>query len=121
MSRTPRDHDTGPTGVTVDQLIDRVFPVVDHLLANLDGEEFTTTEFIAVMRSVPVGEAAYREAMQLWGEQERPTKMVIHGQIIPGAMRRSRHVEWSGFAHGEEDDYAVPAWWRLTHIDGSNG
>ncbi|MDQ3540867.1 MAG: hypothetical protein M3440_09280 [Chloroflexota bacterium] len=112
---TRRDHDTGPTGVTVDQLIDRMFPVVDEVLARLDGDEFTTTEFIELLLSVPEGKAAYDEAIRLWGEQERPTKMVIHGQIIPGALRRSRHVEWAGYAHGEADDYAVPAWWRLMH------
>lgn len=109
-----RDHDTGPTGVTVDQLIERIFPVVDALLADLDGDEFTTVEFIELMRTVPAGDAAYRDAIRLWGERERPTKMVIHGQIIPGALRKSRHVEWAGYAYGEADEYAVPAWWRLT-------
>ncbi len=113
-----RDHDTGPTGVTVDQLIDRIFPVVDKVLANLDGDEFTTTEFVDLMLTVPEGAAAYREAIRLWGEEERPTKMVIHGQVIPGAMRKSRYVEWAGYAHGEADEYAVPAWWRLTRNDG---
>lgn len=113
-----REHDTGPAGITVDQLIDRIFPVVDGVLANLDGDEFTTTEFIKLMLTVPEGAAAYREAIQLWGEQERPTKMVIHGQVIPGAMRRSRYVEWAGYAHGEADEYAVPVWWRLTREAG---
>lgn len=109
----PRDHDTGPTGVTVDQLIDRIAPVVDSVLSRLEGDEFTTADFIELLRSVPEGAAAYDDAFRLWGEQERPTKMVIHGQIVPGALRRSAYVEWAGYAHGEPDEYAVPAWWRL--------
>ncbi len=108
-----RDHDTGPSGVTVDQLVERLFPVIDDLLARLEGEEFTTNEFIEVMKSNPVAAAAYEGAVRAWGEQDRPSRMVIHGQVIPGAMRHSRHVEWMGFAHGEADDLAVPAWWRL--------
>lgn len=110
----PRNHDTGPTGVTVDQLIDRIFPVVDGLLDQLDGDEFTTSEFIDIMQSVPAAADAYSQALVAWGETERPGKMVIHGQIIPGALRRSDKVEWLGFAHGEADEYAVPAWWKLT-------
>ena len=39
--------------------------------------------------------------------------MVIHGQVIPAALRRSHRVIWVGFAHGVTDEYAVPAWWRL--------
>lgn len=113
----PRDHDTGPTGVTVDQLIDRIFPVIDDLLSRLDGDEFTTTQFIDLMQAVPGPAEAYAEALVAWGEDERPSKMVIHGQVVPGALRRSRKVEWIGFAHGEPDDYAVPAWWRLLPAD----
>jgi len=112
-----RNHDTGPTGVTVDQLIDRIFPVVDDLLGRLEGDEFTTTQFIDLMREVPGPAEAYRDALVAWGEEERPGKMVIHGQVIPGALRRSRKVEWIGFAHGEADEYAVPAWWKLTSPD----
>lgn len=113
----PRNHDTGPTGVTVDQLIDRIFPVIDDLLGRLDGEEFTTIEFIDLMQGVPGAAEAYSEALVAWGEAERPARMVIHGQVIPGALRRSRKVEWIGFAHGESDAYAVPAWWRLVPQD----
>ena len=109
-----RDHDTGPNGVTVDQLVDRIFPVIDDLLGRLEGDEFTTTGFIEVLVSTPGGAEAYAQALAAWGEPERQGKMVIHGQVIPGALRRSRKVEWAGFAHGEADAYAVPAWWRLT-------
>lgn len=112
-----RNHDTGPNGVTVDQLIDQVFPIVDDLLGRIDGDEFTTTQFIDLMLSVPGPAEAYARALTAWGEDDRPGKMVIHGQVIPGALRRSQKVEWLGFAHGEPDPYAVPAWWRLTARD----
>ncbi len=112
-----RNHDTGPTGVTVDQLIDRIFPVVDDLLGQIDGDEFTTADFIDLMQSVPGAAEAYSEALVAWGEDERPSRMVIHGQIIPGALRRSTKVEWIGFAHGQADEYAVPAWWKLQRED----
>jgi hypothetical protein len=110
----PRDHDTGPSGVTVEQLIDRIFPIVEDLLGRIDGDEFTTADFIELMQAVPGPAEAYADVVAAWGEQERPAKMVIHGQVIPGALRKSSRVEWAGFAHGEEDEYAVPAWWRLT-------
>jgi hypothetical protein len=43
--------------------------------------------------------------------------MVLHGQIVPGALRRSDLVEWNGFAHGEADEFSVPAWWRMVRKD----
>jgi hypothetical protein len=113
----PRDHDTGPNGVTIDDLVDVMFPIVDDLLAQIDGDEFTTNEFIDLMLSVPGPSEAYHQAIVAWGEQERPSKMVIHGQVVPGALRRSKRVEWVGFAHGEADEFSVPAWWRLISHD----
>lgn len=97
----------------VDALIDLMSPPVEDILRRLEGEEFTTAEFIEVMLSDPAAAAAYDDAIRIWGEGEHYAKMVIHGQVIPGAMRRSALVEWAGFAYGEEDPYAVPARWRL--------
>lgn len=97
----------------VDAIIDFLSPTIEDVLARLEGEEFSTTEFIELLRSDPVANAAYEEALRRWGEGERYAKMVIHGQVIPGIMRRSGLVEWLGFAHGVEDPYAVPARWRL--------
>jgi hypothetical protein len=113
----PRNHDTGPSGVTVDQLVDRIFPTIDDLLSQITGDEFTTSDFIELMRSVPDASEAYDQVLAAWGEQERHSKMVIHGQVIPGALRRSNKVDWVGFAHGEADDHAVPAWWKLVQRD----
>ena len=97
----------------VDAIMDFLTPVIDDLLSRLEGDEFTTVDFIEVMRSDDVGETAYLEAVRLWGESEHYAKMVLHGQAIPGVLRRSPLVEWLGFAHGVPDAYAVPANWRL--------
>lgn len=97
----------------VDQLIDFLAPVVDDILSRLDGEEFTTVQFIDLMQSDPEADMAYREALVRWGEDANYSKMVIHGQVIPGILRRSDRVEWAGYAHGEHDPYAVPAWWSI--------
>jgi hypothetical protein len=66
------------------------------------------------MQTDPDALAAYQEALRRWGEDETYSKMVIHGQVIPGILRRSSLVEWAGYAHGEVDPYAVPAWWSVT-------
>ena len=108
-----RDHDTGPNGVTVDELIEKMFPYVEDLLRRIEGEEFTTNDFIDLMLSVPETNRAYHAALRAWGENERQSKMVVHGQIVPGALRKSALVEWAGFAHGEADEYSVPAWWHM--------
>lgn len=99
----------------VDALIDFLAPVVDGIVQRLEGEEFTTVEFIDLLRSDPPAAAAYEEALRRWGEGERYAKMVVHGQVVPAALRRTNRVEWVGFAHGEDDPYAVPARWRLLH------
>jgi hypothetical protein len=118
MARPRRDHDTGPNGVTVDDLIDHMAPFIDDLLQRIDGEEFTTNDFVDIMLSTPDGVALYERALITWGENDRQSKMVIHGQVIPGAMRRSSHVEWTGYAYGENDEFGIPAWWRLTSAPG---
>ena len=97
----------------VDALIDFMAPAIADILSRLEGEEFTTGQFIEVMLSDPPTAAVNQEAPRRWGEGERYARMVVHGQVIPAAMRRSGLVEWAGFAHGEEDPYAVPAVWRL--------
>lgn len=103
----------GKDGVTVEDIARDMEGVVNGLLERIDGDMFTTTQFIELLRSVPEGEAAYEAAWRRWGEQEHASKMVVHGQVIPLVLRQSRHVTWDGFAHDEPDDYAVPAWWKL--------
>lgn len=113
LSNTPPREPALDRPDRVDAIVDFLTPTITDLLERLEGDEFTTTEFIEVLRSDPQANAAYEEALKRWGEGERYAKMVIHGQVIPGIMRRSPRVEWLGFAHGEEDPYAVPARWRL--------
>jgi len=103
---------------SVERLIADLVPVVESILRRIEGDaEFTTNDFIQVMLADPVAAVAYNDALVRWGEGERYGKMVLHGQVIPGALRRSQLVEWNGYAYGEQDDYAVPAWWRLTRRD----
>ena len=97
----------------VDAIMAFLAPTLDDILSRIEGDEFTTTEFIALVQSDPDANAAYLEALRRWGEGERFGKMVVHGQVIPGILRRSNLVEWIGFAHGEDDPYAVPGRWRL--------
>lgn len=104
---------TGKDGVTVEDIARDMEEVINGLLQRIEGDMFTTTQFIELLRSVPEGEAAYDAAWRRWGEQEHASKMVVHGQAIPLVLRRSRLVRWDGYAHDEQDDYAVPAWWKL--------
>jgi len=99
----------------VDAISDFLAPTIDDILSRIEGDEFTTTEFIALLQSDPEANAAYLESIRRWGEGERSGKMVVHGQVIPGILRRSNLVEWIGFAHGEDDPYAVPGRWRLVY------
>lgn len=112
-----RAHDTGPNGVTVDDLVENMTPYIEDLLRKLEGDEFTTNEFIELMLQVPDTKAAYDAAGRAWGEKRRETKMVLHGQVIPNILRHSPQVEWVGFAYGDADEFAVPGIWRLTKND----
>ena len=99
----------------VDELIDFLFPTIIGILERIDADEFTTVQFIELLQTDPDARTAYREAIARWGEDETYSKMVVHGQVIPAILRRSDLVEWAGYAHGETDPYAVPAWWRMKH------
>ncbi len=97
----------------VDAITAFLAPTIDDILSRIEGDEFTTTEFNAHHQSDPVANTAYQEALRRWGEGDRAAKMVVHGQVIPGILRRSALIEWLGFAHGEDDPYAVPGRWRI--------
>ena len=97
----------------VDAIMAFLEPTIADILDRIDGDEFTTTEFIELLQTDAAARAAYEEALRRWNEGERYAKMVIHGQVIPGILRRSPRVEWLGFAHGIDDPYAVPARWGL--------
>jgi hypothetical protein len=97
----------------VEALIAFLAPAIDDLLRRIEGDEFTTPELVEIIQIDPPSKAAYDEALRRWGEGERYAKMVVHGQVIPAALRQSGRVEWLGFAHGVDDPYAVPSRWRL--------
>jgi hypothetical protein len=97
----------------VEELVQFLRPTLFDVIDRIDAEEFTTTQFIEVMQLDPAAKAAYDEALRRWGEDLHYSKMVVHGQVIPAVLRQSTRIEWAGFAHGEPDPYAVPAWWRV--------
>jgi hypothetical protein len=105
----------------VDAIIDFLQPTIDDILSRIEGDEFTTTEFIDLLQTDPEANEAYHEALRRWGEGERYARMVVHGQVIPGNLRRSDRVEWLGFAHGVDDPYAVPARWRIVNDASGTG
>lgn len=116
-ARNPTDDRALDRPDRVDAIIDYLQPTIEDILSRLDGDEFTTTEFIELLQTDPEGNAAYHEALHRWGEGDRYARMVIHGQVIPGILRRSARVEWLGFAHGVDDPYAVPARWGIVGGD----
>ncbi len=97
---------------SVDLLVEYMAPAINDVLRRIQGDEFTTGEFIDLLKDDPVGATAYRTALDRWGEDDHRSMMVVHGQVIPVAMRRSGLVEWLGFAYGDDDTYGVPARWR---------
>lgn len=100
---------------SVDELEALLAPYIDPLIQRINVDEFSTVEFIQVLRTDPPTNAAYEEAIRRWHENNpEMAKMVIHGQVIPQLLRRSSLVRWNGYAHGVDDPYAVSAWWKKT-------
>jgi hypothetical protein len=88
-------------------------PHIASIVRRVNVDEFTTVEFVDVMQQDDVCRSAYAAAVALWpASDETLAKMVIHGQIIPELLRATGLVEWAGYAYGEEDPYAIPAWWH---------
>lgn len=109
---TPTHH---PIGDPLEAVTEYLSPYVFDIVERIDIDEFTTVEFIAAMQLDPTTRAAYETALAMWPDHDpHVARMVVHGQTIPQLLRASGRVEWAGFAHGEPDDYAVPAWWRKT-------
>jgi hypothetical protein len=98
---------------TIEELIDFVEPYIDPIIERINVDEFTTIEFIQALNMDPETAEVYAETLARWPERDpHLAKLVVHGQVIPQALRRSRLVEWAGYAYGEEDPFGVPAWWR---------
>ncbi len=100
---------------------DRAYEIMEAPLhaaiARLAESRFSTKRLIAEIRASADGDAAYREAMATLGPDpgsERMGMMVLHGQVIPGLLRRSGLVRFGGFIHGnaaEDDGFGVPSLW----------
>ena len=89
-------------------------PVRDAI-ARITLPRFSTKRFIEELRATTEGEAAYQEAIGAMASSgENMAMMVLHGQVIPGLLRRSGQVQFGGFIHGnsaEDDGFGVPSMW----------
>jgi hypothetical protein len=103
-----------PIGDPLEAATEFLAPFVTPIIERINVDEFTTVEFVAAMQLDPPTRDAYQSAIaDYWGHEDpEMAKMVIHGQVIPDLLRRSGLVEWAGYAHGIDDPYAVPAWWK---------
>lgn len=105
-------------GDPIEAVMQFLRPYIAPIVRRLNVDEFTTVEFIEAMRMDEATNRAYLTSLDRWPESdEHLAKMVVHGQIIPTLLRETGLVEWAGFAHGEEDPYAIPAWWRKLSPD----
>lgn len=99
----------------IEQVIAYLAPYIAPIVRRINVDEFTTLDFIEAMQMDEPTRLAYEEALRRWPERdERLAKMVVHGQVVPVLLRETGLVEWAGYAHGLDDPYAVPAWWRKT-------
>lgn len=102
-----------PTETRMQEITQTLKPYIAPIIERINVDEFTTVEFIEAMQMDPETNDAYQHALSRWIEPgAHRAKMVIHGQVIPILLRESGMVEWAGFAHEEQDEFAVPAWWR---------
>lgn len=93
-------------------------PRVDSAVTRMPTMGFSTKELIEQLRSDQDGEGAYQRALAILhqeGANEHMARMVLHGQIVPGLLRRSPLVRFGGFIHGDpsqDDGFGVPSRWR---------
>ena len=90
---------------------------VEAAIAQMTEDRFSTRRIIAELRATLDGEAAYQAALQTLAPDpgsEHMGLLVLHGQVVPGILRRSKLVRFGGFIHGnpaEDDGLAVPSLW----------
>ncbi|HZT05680.1 MAG TPA: hypothetical protein VFC51_01500 [Chloroflexota bacterium] len=93
-------------------------PHVADAIGRVVGNRFSTKALIEALRAGEAGGRAYEQAIASIRDEagsEHMAKLVIHGQVIPGLLRRSPMVRFAGFIPGnpdEDDGFAVPSWWR---------
>lgn len=93
-------------------------PIVRAAVGRMESQRFSTKWLIDELRSTRDGEAAYRTALEIVeqsGATDHMAHLVVHGQVVPGLLRRCGLVRFAGFIHGDpeqDDGYAVPSWWQ---------
>jgi hypothetical protein len=101
-----------------EEAYDALAPGVEEAIARMPASLFSTKAVIEQLRAVEAGAAAYEKALQVLAEEganDHTARLVVHGQVIPGLLRRSSKVRFGGFIHGDpsqDDGYAVPSWWQ---------
>ena len=101
-----------------DEAYEILGPAVDAAIQRASVARFSTRGLIEFMRAIPEGETAYDAAMAAIIDEagsDHMARMIIHGQVVPGLLRRSPRVRFAGFIHGnaaEDDGFGVPSWWR---------
>ena len=93
-------------------------PQVQIAVTGLTPNRFSTKAVIEAVLSIPEGTEAYGAALALLKDQgatDHTARLVVHGQVVPGLLRRCGLVRFAGFVHGDpaqDDGYAVPSWWQ---------
>jgi len=101
-----------------EEAYDALGPSVESAIARMPTSMFSTKALIEQLRADESGQAAYEKALEVLAEEGAPehtAHLVVHGQVIPGLLRRSSQVRFAGFIHGDpsqDDGYAVPSWWQ---------
>src|SRR5829696_4738171 len=68
----------------VDAITAFLTPTIDDILSRIEGDEFTTTEFIALLQSDPEANAAYLEALRRWERGTVPRRWWSMVRSSPG-------------------------------------
>lgn len=90
-------------------------PEVAAAVARMPADRFSTKRLIDGIQLTAEGKAAYEAALAAADADHSMARMIVHGQVVPGLLRRSPRVRFAGFIHGapeESDPFHVPSWWR---------
>ena len=91
-------------------------PAVAEAIDRMPADRFSTKRLIDEIQLTADGKAAYEAALVIAAEgNTHMARLVVHGQVIPGLLRRSGRVRFAVFIHGqpdEGDEFHVPGWWR---------
>ena len=118
---TPATHAIGFGGAAVahgadDEAYVLLAPAVAEAIDRMPADRFSTKRLIDEIQLSADGKTAYEAALVIASEGNTyMARLIVHGQVIPGLLRRSGRVRFAGFIHGqpdESDEFHVPGWWR---------